>query len=183
MPPSCCCSASRWGCQGWCAVAVEKEGMDLRGGCSHSTPRVLLSCTSTPSARQVLWLKLSGYWNTCATEQVKRGFFEKVLGHGSPIRPTAYHALTICKSDPWLGISGGLFFSICRTNVCSSFPWSFSLQSCNHDLASSIGPPKSQVTFPEHSNETPKTKIHERLWMSFHPLWRKEKQFYKGFYT
>ena len=123
-PPSCCCSASRWRRQGWCAVAVGAEQLVVIGGYLHGHFQGSPIPKQPPSAK-VLWLKPSGYWNTCATKQVKHSFFEKVLGRGNPIHQTAHHTLTIHKSDPWLGIFALLLFSICRTNTFYTFPWNF----------------------------------------------------------
>lgn len=85
-PPSCCCSASRWRRQGWCAVAVGAEWVDVIGGYLHGCFQGPPIPKQLPSAK-VLWLKLSGYWDTCAPKQVKYGFFKKALGHENPHTP------------------------------------------------------------------------------------------------
>lgn len=87
---------------------------------------------------------------------------EKVLGHELAVHvhlicQAAHCALRICKLGPRCGISDGLLFPICRTNIFLHLPVDslllLLLESYNNDLASSIGSPKNQVTFPEYSNK------------------------------
>lgn len=164
-PPSCCCSASRWRQSGMvcCGCWGRAGGCDrwVFTGISRSSP-----IPKQPPSAKVLWLKPSGVlkhlcnqasWPQLLWESLRswKSHTPNCSSHfdDTQIEPMTWH---LC-SPTFLHLQNKHFLH---------FPWNFSLHSCKNNLVSSSGPPRSLVTFPEHSDE--KTKSSECPWMSFH---------------